>query len=47
MGNSRSTTAILIGKLLITMMKVMQCDVNRRDSMRNKKKGLTVVPAVL
>ncbi|HHL3303669.1 TPA: hypothetical protein ACQ444_004458 [Bacillus cereus] len=47
MGNSRSTTAILIGKLLTTTMKVMQCDGNRRDSMQNKKKGLAVVPAVL
>ncbi|WP_261786012.1 hypothetical protein [Bacillus anthracis] len=47
MGNSRNTTAILIGKLLTTTVKVMQCEVNRRDSMRNKKKGLAVVPAVL
>lgn len=47
MGNSRSTTAILIGKLLTRTMKVMLCEVIRRNSMRNKKKGLAVVPAVL
>ncbi|ACK59944.1 MULTISPECIES: hypothetical protein [Bacillus] len=47
MGNSRGTTAILISKLLTMMMKVMKNEVTRRDSMRNKKKGLAVVPAVL
>ena len=30
-GNSRCTTAILIGKLFITTMKIMQCEVNKRD----------------
>ncbi|WP_179866236.1 hypothetical protein [Bacillus wiedmannii] len=43
----KSTTVIIFGKLLITMMRVMWFETTRRGNMRYKKKGLAVVSAVL